>query len=122
MKSQCLLGSRETVCHAFELCQVPSQAPFWRPPSPLLGLLTDVAPSALTGGPETHIVGATLEPTPNTLDPPFHLRYVGGGMKGENLRLMRTWLCIPPTAPTPTPTNHTKLGPQPLSRVVRSPG
>lgn len=70
MNSQGLPGAGQTVCLAFELCQVLGQAPFWRPPSPLFGLelelLTDLGPSSLTGGPETHIFGATLGPRPWT--------------------------------------------------------
>lgn len=78
MSSQCPPGAGKTVCHASELCQGLGPAPFWRPPSLLSGLelelelLTDLAPISLTGGPETHIVGVTLGPTPcTTLSPLF---------------------------------------------------
>lgn len=70
MSSQGLPDAGQTVCLAFELGQVLGQAPFRRPPSPLfkleLELLTDPGPSSPTGGPETHISGATLGPTPWT--------------------------------------------------------
>lgn len=85
-------GAGETVGHASELCQVLCQAS----PSPLpcrgpeLELLTDPAPSSLTGGPETHIVGATLGPTPRT---PCHLCFEGSRPSASDLAALEHGGC-----------------------------
>lgn len=68
MGGQSVLGAGQTIHLACELGERgPGQARFWSLPSPLFGLeleqLTDLGPSSPTGGPETHIFGATLGPT-----------------------------------------------------------
>lgn len=83
-------GTGETVGRASELGRVLCQAP----PSPLprrgseLELLTDAAPSSLTGGPETHILRVTLGPTPRT---PCHLCFEGSRSSAWRVPYPHPW-------------------------------